>query len=143
MILISTKQIYDLLVQVCSLLNKNNINYLVHGSMAKNLFADKQAEVNDIDVIVSENDFQKLENLLSDDFNITITDFNAHANSKRYKGKDDKPFDISFDSYEHYFEKNDVEISDASINEVMGIKIKTLPFVKLESIYKTYPKVKA
>lgn len=140
---ISIKQTYNLLIQICSILNEHNITYLVYGSLARNLYSGNNNRVGDIDIIISEKDFSKLESLLNEHFNLGISKFNIHANSKTYNNEDGKPFDISLDSYEHYFIKDGIKFSDCSLVEVSDTKVKILSKEKLERLYDSYPKVKA
>ncbi len=137
---ISIKQIYQFVCEVCGLLNENNIPYLVYGSVALNLLNGQENEVGDIDIIVKETDFEKIKNILPDSFSPIQTEFSVHANSREYLGRNGKPFDISFDSYEHYFQNENVDMNDSVIKEVNEISISILPPKPLKRIYSKHPK---
>lgn len=139
--IISPENILKLLSKVCDLLSKNNIAYLVYGSVALNLYDGQNRRVSDIDIIIREADFEKITELLDDSFNPIQTSFTIHANSKEYLGYNNKPFDISFDSYEHYFQGMDIAISEATDREVEGVKIKIMPLDSLEKVYQKFKEV--
>ena len=138
--MITNKQIYQMLSEVCDLLNKNNIQYLVYGSAAINLLAGEEKYINDIDIIVKETDFEKIKNVLPNSFDPIQTKFNIHANSKEYSGKDGKSFDISFDSYLHYFNEEGVNFNNYVEKEIAGVAVKVIVEETLKRIYKKYPK---
>ncbi len=137
---ITLKQVYSLLSDVCKLMNENNIQYLVYGSVALNLIKGKENDVHDIDIIVKESDFDKIKNILPNSFNPIQTEFSIHANSKEYIGKDNKPFDISFDSFEHYFQKESINIKTFTEMTIDEIIIKVMPVKSLNKIYSKYSK---
>ncbi len=127
-----------MLSEICDLMNKNSIHYLVYGSVAMNLLKDQENDVHDIDIIVKESDFDKIKNILPDSFNPIQTEFSIHANSKEYSGSDNKPFDISFDSFEHYFKNDSMYLSDFTEKNIEGMVIKVIQLGLLNSIYSKY-----
>jgi len=142
---IKSKQIYLLLAQTCSVLNKNKIQYLVYGSVAMNLLTNQEQEVNDIDIMVNEIDFEKIKNILPDSLKPIQTKFSIHANSKKYLGKNNKPFDVSFDSYEYYFQKTGLDMLKPVRKEMEGVLINLMPFNSLKKLYEIFeiPKPKS
>lgn len=140
--IITLKQIYQMLSEICNLLNKNNIQYLVYGSAAMNLLTEEDKEMKDIDIIVKQTDFKKIKNILPDSFNPIQTEFSIHANSKEYFGKDNNPFDISFDSDEHYFNNDGIDLKDSVEKEIAGVTVWVMTEESLNRIYKKYPKSK-
>jgi len=116
-------------------MNKNNIQYLVYGSVALNLLKRQENDVHDIDIIVNESDFDKIKNILPNSFDPIQTEFSIHANSKEYIGKDNKPFDISFDSFEHYFQKYKIDISNAEEIQLESVTLNILPKKDLLGLY--------
>lgn len=112
---ISYKDILKLTAQISETLIAVGIDHIVSGSLAfKILTDDKEIIVHDVDIIVYEKDFDKIFDLLSDpkfNLNPIKTPYSIHANHKEYLGEDNKPFDFSYDSYEHYYQ-GAVDMSD-------------------------------
>ncbi len=128
--------VYQSLAEVCGFLNKENIEYLVYGSAAYLLYGDEEASVHDIDLIVKEKDFETITSFIKNlNFNPIKTPFSIHANSTNYKGLDDKPFDVSFDSYEYYFQKHNINLSNFENIKVKDVEIKVIKKDYLKKIY--------
>lgn len=85
------------------ILNKNEIDYLIYGSFAKYCYNFDITKCNDLDIIVHQNDLDTINEILNMKFDCFLYEFGLHANSKFYLNDKGKPFDISFDSLEHYF----------------------------------------
>ncbi len=136
--LITSELTTRIVAEVCDLLNKNGVSYLVYGSVGVKLLMEEDLQVNDIDIIVMESDFEQLKQLLRKSFNPIWTGFSIHANSTEYLGYDGKPFDISFDSYGHYFAKLGVDFSANVDKDVNGVTIKIMPQETLHKIYEKF-----
>jgi hypothetical protein len=124
------KEIFKIAQTVFDVLNKTKVEYLLYGSLAVNLLTqDDKSKVNDVDIIVSEGNFPKLMVLLSDpklELDPKRTAHNIHANHLRIKGYDNKPFDLSFDSYEHYFSDREIDIKSYTEKSINDTKVKTI-----------------
>jgi hypothetical protein len=134
------KIIDKLLEQILQLLNEANIPYLVYGSYALTHYIKSNAiSVNDIDIIVSKSSFDHIEELFERNrlpFKLFVSDHEIHANHNSIIGNDAKPFDISFDSYEHYFAKYDINIDKYTKKHLSsGIVIHLAKKEDLLSIY--------
>lgn len=112
---VSYKDILRLTAQISGALTSESIDHLVSGSLAfKVLTDDEKTMIHDVDIIVYEKGFDGITALLSDlrfNLNPIKTPYSIHANHKEYSGEDGKPFDFSFDSYEHYYQ-GAVDMSD-------------------------------
>jgi hypothetical protein len=139
---ISSEQIKNLLISLCQIFQKEDIPYLIYGSTEVVLLTDNNFDkVNDIDVITKQSDFDRLSNFLKEPslkLNPITTSDTIHANSLIYSGNNGQPFDISFDSYEHYFEHLDVNLNEYQEKIIDGVHIKIMPLKKLVQIYETY-----
>ncbi|MDO8577029.1 MAG: hypothetical protein Q7R82_01670 [Candidatus Daviesbacteria bacterium] len=138
--LITSEEKIRLLKQVCELFAKNEIAYLTYGSMAYLLLTnDDKMPIRDIDIIIKEIDFDRLIKLLSESnlfLNPIKTAYSIHANSLVYQGYDGKSFDISIDSYEHYFQIHEINFDDYQIIELDSIPIKIMKTKNLIESYR-------
>lgn len=75
---ITGSQVLALLQGICTLMDGNSIPYLVYGSVAYSLITDDQVEWNDIDIVVSESDFERLVIALGSS-NLTWCPFKPHT----------------------------------------------------------------
>ncbi len=133
---ITRDQINNFAKDVCTFLEANNIPYLLYGSFAYNLLTGEEESVNDLDFIVKESDFPLLiQKLSSLQVNPIETPFSIHANSTEYLGEDQKPFDISFDSYDHYFKPLNIDLNVNQSIDHEDYSIKILPIDKLTTLY--------
>lgn len=99
--------------EVCALLEANAVPHLLYGSAAYALVTgDEATQPGDLDIIVRQSDFDRICGLL-DGSALSLTPirtpFSIHANSTAYEAPDATPFDVSLDSYEHYFENRGFE----------------------------------
>lgn len=135
--LITQEQKIQLLRDVCDTLNQNGVDYLVYGSLGYRLLTgDESVQARDIDIVVKQDDFPKLAGLLPNlKLNPISTLYTIHANSERYLGEDGKPFDISFDSYEHYFNQHNINLGNYIEVGLEGVKVRV---VKPEDLVKIY-----
>ncbi len=111
-----TKERIDVLLsQVSQILNDEKVPCLVYGSYAYSYYLKvKGCLCNDIDIIVKQKDFKKIEELFSKynmPYKLYLSEHTIHANHITEVGNDGKPFDISFDSYEYYFLKHGIDIN--------------------------------
>ena len=113
-------------------------DYLVYGSLAYFLYTKENINVADIDIIISKNDFPKIQEQLRDSsyYKVFCYEKTVHVNLVNINGGDGKPFDISLDSYEDYFLDKDFNLTEYQEFEYSGTKLKILPLVKLLEIYK-------
>ncbi len=138
---ITKEGILQLLSEVCNLLNNENIDYLVYGSTADLLYGNKEIQPHDIDLIVKEEDCERIiSSIKTLNFNPIKTPYSIHANSIIYRGLDNKPFDISFDSYEYYFRKHNIDLNNFGTIYVKGINIKVMKLHDLKEKLKEYNK---
>jgi hypothetical protein len=135
----SIETIFRLLSDVATKLNGLQIDYLVYGSLAYLIHANvKSVRINDIDIIVSENDFDKINRIITKEslpYKIFVTPHAIHANHLELKGNDKKPFDISFDSFERYFSKYDVDFNNHTDHSIIGVPVKIITKDDLIKIY--------
>lgn len=134
---ITPEEKIQILKNICELLEKNNLDYLVYGSMGYQLLTgDKGQPVRDIDIVVKQSDFAQLSELLpSLKLNPIPTPYTIHANSVSYLGEDGKPFDISFDSYEHYFNQHNINLGNYIEVGLEGVKVRVMKPEDLVKIY--------
>lgn len=137
---ISWEQILDLLKSVCQIFNDNGISYLVCGSLAYQLIIKEEVTIHDIDIIVHEVDFDKsIELLLKPELNLNPikTEFSVHVDHKLLMGSDGKPFDISLDSYEHYYSKSGINLNAFQEIDIRVVPVKVAMVEDMIKIYKT------
>lgn len=131
--------IFELLSEITPVLDKLNIPYLIHGSLAFFFYTnDENSFVNDVDIIVSQKYFETIVQTFEKQslpYNVFLFSYNIHANHKSIKGNDGKKFDISFDSYEKYFSKSVLSFSDYSKKIVNNA---TLKFISKQDLIKIY-----
>ncbi|MDP2672171.1 MAG: hypothetical protein Q8O68_01525 [Candidatus Daviesbacteria bacterium] len=116
------------------------MNYLVGGSTAYRLLTKEEIEIHDVDIIVYQRDFDKLEDILGNptlNLNPIETEFSIHANHKKLMGDDSKPFDISFDSFEHYYSNSGFDVISHQEINIDDVLVKTASVDGLILIYKT------
>ena len=119
----------DLLKKIGKLFSENNIHYALYGSLAFNILTNSDKSVSDIDIIVYKKDFPQIKALLKERITEVIpiqTDHSIHVNHKIYLGQDGKPFDISLDSYEHYFKKQGLDLKNTNKISIKGTEIRVL-----------------
>ncbi|QQR93361.1 hypothetical protein IPJ91_02795 [bacterium] len=97
--------------QIANILDSNHINYLVYGSFGKYLHGFDIDKCNDIDIIIKEIDLNKIYEVFKSDYNCFLYKYGLHANSKYFANYKNETFDISFDSYEHYFLDNGIKLN--------------------------------
>lgn len=147
----SIDRINELLQEISVVLNEAGIPYLVYGSYAFQHYTyDYEVLINDVDIIVNQSDFENIQHVFEKknlQYKLYVSDFTIHANHKQEIGNDNKPFDISFDSYDHYFSKFDIDISKFTkkilSNEVITHIMKKDNLIKIYefgSNYTTNPK---
>ena len=137
---ITWEQILDLLKKVCKVLNENRVDYLVSGSIAYKLLTKEELKIHDADIVVYKRDFDKLVSILSApelNLNPIKTEFSIHANHKLWTVVDGKPFDLSFDSFEHYYSNSGFDVTSYKEINIDGVLIKTASAEDLMRIYKT------
>ncbi len=136
---ISQKQIEHLCSEISSILSKLQINYLIYGSMAFYIYSGrKMTTINDIDIIVSETRFGEIVNHIrshNPELCPIQTEFSIHINHNQYLGSNEKLFDISIDSYEHYFEDYGIELARGEIHTLGGVQIKLIHKADLINLY--------
>ena len=142
---ITPKEIKNLCVEICELLKDLQIPYLLYGGMAYYLYTkDEDTEINDIDIIVSETSFEKTVNYIEDNKPLLKpiqTPCSIHINHKKLIGNDGKPFDISLDSYEHYFMKIGIDLASYDLSILNEKSIRTIPRESLIKVYEHATKV--
>lgn len=110
----SLDRLNELVQEISIALNEAGIPYLVYGSYAyQHYINDDDVLINDIDIIVNQSDFDNIQHLFEEKnlpYKLYVSEFTIHANHNQEIGNDGKPFDISFDSFEHYFSKFGVDI---------------------------------
>jgi hypothetical protein len=135
---ITYPEILELISRVSALLNKNKVPYLIYGSLAYKLITkDEAGAVHDVDILVKQDDFDKLEQLLKDKnlkLNPVKSEFNIHANHMFFTGEDGKQFDLSFDSIDHYFRKFPIDLSDYEKAVLGGVEIKLMKRENLDQV---------
>ncbi|MBD3363076.1 hypothetical protein GF362_05130 [Candidatus Dojkabacteria bacterium] len=134
------KTAIKLFAEISNKLSLKDIKYLLYGSVAYFLYTrDEQAEINDIDIIVKEKDFDKIMEIF-DNFELPYkffrTKHNLHANHLNIKMNDGKPFDISFDSFEYYFKDHGIRMGRLKKFIISETEIKTVILEDLIKIYK-------
>lgn len=134
---ITVEENLQLLKDVCGLLNKNNLDYLVYGSSGYRLITgDQDVPIRDLDIVVKQSDFPQLtKSLPSLSFNPIQTPFTIHANSLTLHGEDGKPFDVSLDSYEHYFFCHNVDLKNFIEIDLQSVLIRVMTAQDLIKIY--------
>jgi hypothetical protein len=134
----SLKKINQLVSQVGEGLNHGGIKYLVYGSLVYQKYTGNDAIfINDIDIIISKKDFSVVEELLAStsQFKLFVYENTVHANHKSLVGNDDKPFDVSFDSFEYYFQKHGLSLGVYKLFPIKGIPVK---FITRDNLLKIY-----
>ncbi|MBU1032008.1 hypothetical protein KKE03_03780 [Patescibacteria group bacterium] len=137
---IPRNQILELLKGVCQIFNGNKIVYLVCGSLAYQLITKEDITIHDIDIIVHEDDFDKLIELLTHstlDLKPIKTEFSIHVNHKLLNGVDGKSFDISLDSYEHYYSQSGIDLNSYQGIDINGILVKVATIKTMIKVYNT------
>ncbi len=133
------EDILEVTTCVARVLNEVDINYLVTGSMAYRVVTgDELALVHDVDIIVSQADLEQIERIFSQpssEFVPYKSEFSVHANHKFLKGLDDQPFDVSLDSYEHYYQSMGIQIEDHQIINIAGTPVKVMTSDQLKQVY--------
>jgi hypothetical protein len=107
MALIGKKEIFLLLEKVCLTMQEASVDYLVYGSACYAVLSGGQADIHDLDIIVPQSSFGLLRSLLAQPelaLKPIVTPYTIHANSLVYEGPDGRPFDVSLDSFEYYFQ---------------------------------------
>jgi predicted nucleotidyltransferase len=135
----TNEQTLELLKNVALVLNENRVNYLVCGSLAFRLVTGEPVVIHDIDIIVHEQDFPKLRELLSDqslNLDPIQTEFSIHANHKSLVGDDAKPFDVSLDSFEHYYTETGIDIDQFKGMDINGVEVKVARIEDMIRVYK-------
>ncbi len=131
--------VLNLLADIAGYFDALKVNYLVYGSIAYLIFTkDLGLYVNDIDIIVSKDDFDRISEVFANNdlpYNLNITENAIHANHKTLTGNDGKPFDVSLDSFEHYFEGRGITFEDFTSVKIDGAEVKVLPKNKLIELY--------
>jgi hypothetical protein len=110
---ITRAEIFELLLRICDHLEQSDVPYLVYGSVAYALLTDDPVELHDIDIVVPESAFEALGESLKQPqlgLNPIVTPRSIHANSLQYEGPDGRPFDVSLDSWEHYFQTHGIDL---------------------------------
>jgi hypothetical protein len=114
MALIGKKEIFLLLEKVCLAMEEASVDYLVYGSACyAALSGDEQADIHDLDIIVPQSSFGLLRSLLAQPelaLKPIVTPYTVHANSLVYEGPDGRPFDVSLDAFEHYFQPSGFDL---------------------------------
>lgn len=131
-------RIKQLVKKVSDVLNEASIKYLIGGSFAFKLLTNEDIDVHDVDIIVSDKDFDRLMVLLTRpelNLNPIRTPYTIHANRLILKGTDNKPFDISFDSYEYYYNDSGINLNNFLEIEIDGIGIKLTTREDLIKVY--------
>lgn len=132
------EQIEKLITQIAKLLDEAEIDYLLYGSLGYWLLTKQATLINDIDIIVSKKDFGKIVdaiNKLDLEINPIVSENAIHANHLKLIGNDNKPFDISFDSYEHYFKHLGIDLNNYLDFAMKDAKLKLIAKQDLIKIY--------
>jgi hypothetical protein len=111
----SWEEVTRLAAGVCGLLAASSVPHVLYGSVAYRLrTGDQDAEPGDIDIVVSEANFDAICEMLlrARDlrFSPLNTGFSVHAASASLTTPDGLPFDVSFDSFEHYFARHGFDL---------------------------------
>ncbi|MPZ50018.1 MAG: hypothetical protein GEU75_12110 [Dehalococcoidia bacterium] len=124
---IKRDDVFTLLERVCQRLTLDGIDYVVYGSAGYALLTEAAIEPADVDIMVWQADLDRICTSLSEPdlaLNSILTPFSVHANSLIYNGPDGKPFDISLDSWEHYFTEAGLDFG--RYEEVGSTKIRVM-----------------
>lgn len=87
-------------------------------------------------MVVRQADFPTLIEILPDlSFYPIQTPYTIHANSLIFKGEDGRPFDVSFDSYEHYFIPHNINLNNSFEVDLKSTPIRVMNTQDLIKIY--------
>lgn len=109
-------------------------NYLIYGSFAYSYYTGKNIDLNDIDIIASKKSFDNIKKALDKNPNWKVYEWEKglHINSAKHLGIDGKPFDISIDSYEDFFQHKGISLKDYQfLDKESNIKLITLDNLSL------------
>lgn len=124
--------------EISNLLNIANVHYLVYGSFAYSVYIKEDLLINDIDIMVSQKDFNFIVTMLKESglpYTVHESQYSLHVNHNHFVGYDGKPFDISLDSYQKYFSNLDLDFDNCFSKVINGVDIK---FVNIEDLIKIY-----
>jgi hypothetical protein len=135
----SSLDILDRLKSLRDVLDTTGIDRIYYGAYAYYLYTGEQLDIDDIDVMIHNKDFDKLivALLISKlNFDVERTDHSMYVYLHEWKNDKDELIKISFDSYEHYFKRYGIKMSKYNDEYFKRYGLRIIPKEELIRVYK-------
>lgn len=136
------KQIGDLISHIAEILNNEQIPYLVVGSFAYSQYVQEESmQINDVDIMIMKEDLTKVEHLLRQPempYQVYPFELGIHANHTSIKGNDGKPFDLSFEIYDHPDKSFRFTLDDYHVVKIGDVEVKVIKKEEQKYLYEMF-----